>query len=62
MELLRAANYKELKDWEKCVTLLIDEMYIKEDLVYDKVSGALIGFTFLGDTNEHLLKVLLHCT
>ena len=27
-----------------------------EDLVYEKVTGALIGFTSLGDTNEHLLK------
>lgn len=63
MELLRAANYKELQEWEKCITLLIDEMHLKEDLVYDKVTGALIGFTSLGDTNEHLLKVMSYaCT
>ena len=29
--------------------LVIDEMYIKEDLVYDKNSGALIGFANLGE-------------
>lgn len=34
--------------------LLIDEMDIKEDLVYDKHSGQLIGFTNLGDVNIHL--------
>ena len=38
MELLRVANYKELQEWEKCITLLIDEIHLKEDLVYDKVS------------------------
>ena len=37
----------------------IDEMYIKEDLVYDKYTGALVGFTNLGETNEHLLKVYI---
>ena len=56
-DLLRVAKYKDLKDWEKCTVLLIDEMYIKEDLVYDKYTGALVGFTNLGETNEHLLKV-----
>ena len=57
MELVRVSKYKELQEWEKCVTHLIDEMHIKEDLAYDKVTGALTGFTSLGDTNEHLLKV-----
>ncbi len=57
-ELLRTANYRELQEWEKCIALLIDEMHLKEDLVYDKDTGALVGFTSLGDTNEHLLKVL----
>ncbi len=56
-ELLRVANYWELQEWEKCIGLLIDEMHLKEDLVYDKDTGALVGFTSLGDTNEHLLKV-----
>ena len=30
-------------------------MYIKEDLVYDKHSGQLIGFSSLGNVNDHLL-------
>ena len=38
------------------VGLLMEEVHIKEDLVYDKHSGALVGFTNLGDTNNHLLK------
>ena len=61
MELVRVSMYKELQEWVKCVTLLIDEMHIKEDLVYGKVTAALIGFTSLGDTNEHLLKVHETC-
>ena len=40
-----------------CFTLK-DKMHIKEDLVYDKDTGALVGFTFLGDTTEHLLKII----
>ena len=40
---------------EKCVILLLDEMHIREDLVFDKHTGAIIGFTNLGDINDHLL-------
>ena len=31
-------------------------MYVKEDLVYSKHSGAFIGFHDLGNINEHLLQ------
>lgn len=40
----------------KCVLLLLDEMHIRNDLVYDKHSGELVGFANLGETNEQLLK------
>ena len=36
-------------------TLVIDEMFIREDLVYDKTNDELIGFTDLGDINNHLV-------
>lgn len=32
------------------------EMHIKEDLVYDKHSGELVGFVNLGETNNHLIQ------
>ena len=32
-------------------------MHVKENLVYDKFSGELIGFSDMGDTNEHLLRL-----
>ena len=38
------------------VILVIDEVHIKDDLVYDKHSGVLIGFVNLGDINNHLLQ------
>ena len=36
--------------------LVLDEVHIKEDLVYDKHQGTLIGFTNLGDVNNCLVK------
>ena len=41
----------------KYVILLLDEMHIKESLVYDKHTGDLIGFTDLGEINSHLLAL-----
>ena len=38
------------------VSLVMDEVHIKDDLVYDKHEGALVGFVNLGDTNNHLLQ------
>ena len=38
------------------VGILIDEMYIKEDLVYNKHDGRLVGFANLGDINNHLTR------
>ena len=38
---------------ERFVTLLLDEMKIQEDLVWDKYTGELIGFVDLGDTTTN---------
>ena len=46
-QLIRAANIDKLKEWEKCVSLVMGEMYNKEDLVYNKHSGQVIGFANL---------------
>ena len=35
--------------------LLLDEIYIREDLIFDKYSGRLIGFSSLGSVSDHLL-------
>ena len=52
--LMRAAEVTTCPERNKVVLLLLDEMHIREDLVYDKHSGELIGFTNLGDINSHL--------
>ena len=39
----------------KYVGILIDEMYVKEGLVFDKHCGALLGFVNLGDVMTHLM-------
>ena len=53
--LVHAAKVGSCPECEKYVILLIDEMHIREDLVYDKQTGELVGFANLGDVNQHLL-------
>ncbi len=54
-QLMLASKVLVCPEWEKLVVLLLDEMYIREDLVYNKHTGELIGFSNLGDINNHLL-------
>ncbi len=42
---------EKFSDIERNVVILIDEMKIQENLVWDKYSGDLIGFVDLGDTD-----------
>ena len=51
--------YKEVKDIpesRRYVSLILDEMKIKQDLVYDKHSGQIVGFVSLGSINDELSK------
>lgn len=41
----------------KYVILLLDEMYVKEGLVFDKNTGAITGFVDLGDFNNHFIDL-----
>ena len=54
-QLATAANLTTCPDWQKLVILLMDEIHIREDLVYNKHSGKMIGFCNLGAVNNHLL-------
>ena len=54
-QLMQAASLHDCKAYEKLVVILIDEMYVREDLVFEKKSMKLVGFTNLGDVNDHLL-------
>ena len=40
----------------KYVILVMDEVHIKHDLVYDKHEGCLVGFVNLGSTNNQLIE------
>ena len=55
-QLLGAAMREKAGELNRYVVLVLDEMYVREDLVYDKHSGALIGFANSGDTNKLLLQ------
>ena len=52
---MQAANMATCQLCEKLVRLLLDEMHIREDLVYTKTTGKLVGFTALGDINDHCM-------
>ena len=55
-QLYQATNMTSCKEWEKFVCLLLDEMHIREDLVYSKSTGKLVGFCNLGEINNLLLS------
>lgn len=52
--LMKAVQVGSCAERNKCVILLLDEMHVHEDLVYNKHSGELVGFTNLGEINSHL--------
>ena len=43
------------EEYQGHVSLIDNEMYIKESLVYSKASGELVGFCEIGDINDHFL-------
>ena len=51
--LMEAAEVKTCPERNRCVLLLLDEMHVQEDLMYDKHKGELIGSANLGDINDH---------
>ena len=55
-QLLDGAKLLSSPTYHSIVCILIDEMHIKEDLVYEKHSGRLVGFVDIGDINNHLTK------
>lgn len=53
---MQEANVGKCPQWQQLVLqlVLLDEMYIREDLVYNKHSGKIIGFVDLGEVNNHV--------
>lgn len=56
LQLLEILKQQKPKELAKYVTLVLDEMYSKEGLVFDKHSGTIIGFSDLGEVNEILAQ------
>ena len=54
--LVREAGLSNLPEWKRHVILLLDEMKIKESLVYDKNESKIVGFVNLGEVNDQLAK------
>ncbi|SMN01062.1 hypothetical protein SPONL_1742 [uncultured Candidatus Thioglobus sp.] len=61
---LSSATDKQLRDLAqktsplaKHVVVLIDEMYVRGGLVFNKSTGAIIGFVDLGDLNNHFVDL-----
>ena len=54
MQLLEMLKQTKPAHLAKYVTVVMDEMYIKEGLVFQKSIGALIGYEDLGDVNNLL--------
>ena len=52
--LIEAVKVHSSPEWEKCVLLKLDEMDIREQLIFDKHSGSFVGFTYLSDIVDHL--------
>lgn len=56
-QLRRQSRIDTLPESRRYISLIIDEMKIKEDLVYDKNTGQIVGFTQLGEMNDTLAQV-----
>ena len=54
-QLMQAARLTTCHGWQKLVVLLLDEMHVREDLVYNKHTGKMIGFVNLGEVSNHLI-------
>lgn len=62
-QLLKEAEIDDgAEDCKKLVALLFDEVKIKEDLVYNKHTGEVIGFVDITDINQHLSAYEQSCS
>ena len=60
-QLHKESNLSELAEEKKWCGLILDEMKVKQNLVYNKFTGAVIGFTNLGSINDELLQLEHDC-
>ena len=60
-QLQKEANLEALPECRRFCSLVVDEMKVKENLVYDKYTGEIVGFISLGDINDQLLELERDC-
>lgn len=53
-QLMKEAKVQNLPEYQRYCGIIFDEMKIKENLVYDKYTGCVVGFVNLGDINNDL--------
>lgn len=53
-DLIDTASLQSCAERERHVIIILDEMHVRENLVYDKHTGSIIGFTHLGEVNAEL--------
>ena len=55
-QLLQATKLRTSPSYHALLLILMDEMHIREELVYNKHTGKLVGYANLGDINNHLSR------
>ena len=50
--LMDAVDFGSIKEYQKNVSLIFDEMKIKSGLIFCKSTGKLVGFSEMGDIND----------
>ena len=53
---MKEVKFDTLKPFQKCMSLVFDEVRVKDSLVFDKHGMKVIGFVDIGDINNELLK------
>ncbi len=56
-QLMEEIDIENIKEHEKYVCLIADEMRIKEGVVFSKSQNELVGFTDLGDINQDIVML-----
>ena len=56
VDMRKESKCDELPESKRYVTIILDEMKVKENIVYDKTTGNIIGFCNLGKINDELLQ------
>ena len=56
------ADLRNLPEWKQYIIIVLDELKLKESLVYDKWEAKVIGFVDIGDINNHLSKLEQDCS